>query len=249
MLFFIFYSISMFRFVLLLGFICSFSYAQSPGSFPKSKKIAAQLFQNHPQTIYCQCTYEDKEVNLASCGMEAADSMKRAHRIEWEHVMAAEHFGQQFECWREPMCEDKNGKPYKGRQCCEQIDEQFRHVEAELYNLWPEVGMVNKARSNYRFGVLPQQTDYFGCAIKIDKASHRAEPPDSAKGIVARAYLFMTEHYGLTLSPSQKKLFIAWNKAFKPSAWEKQWALQVAFVEGYENSYITHWQVKARVSL
>lgn len=238
----------MLRFLFLLCCI-SLSYAQSPGSFSQSKKIAAQLFEQHPQTIYCQCSYEEKEVNLASCGMQAADSIKRAHRIEWEHVMAAEHFGQQFECWREPMCADSHGKPYKGRRCCEKIDAQFRHVEAELYNLWPEVGAVNQARSNYRFGVLPEQTDYLGCAMKIDKASHRAEPPDSAKGIVARTYLFMTEHYGLSLSPSQRKLFIAWNKAFKPSVWEKQWALQVALIEGYENSYITHWQVKAHVAL
>ena len=84
--------------------------------------------------------------------------------------------------------------------------------------------------------------------MKIDKATHRAEPPDFAKGIVARAYLFMSEHYGLSLSPSQKKLFIAWNKTFAPSAWEKKWALQVAVIEGYENKYITQWQVKAHVA-
>lgn len=85
--------------------------------------------------------------------------------------------------------------------------------------------------------------------MKIDKSSRRAEPPDSAKGVVARAYLFiMSEHYGLSLSPSQKKLFIGWNKKFAPSTWEKQWALQVALIEGYENKYISQWQVKAYVA-
>jgi endonuclease I len=76
----------MFRFLFLVCFI-SLSYAQSPSSFSQSKKIAARLFQQHPQTIYCQCSYEDKEVNLASCSMQAADSIKRAHRIEWEHIL------------------------------------------------------------------------------------------------------------------------------------------------------------------
>ncbi|QIN30684.1 endonuclease [Legionella longbeachae] len=238
----------MVRFALLLCLISTYSYAESPGSFTQSKKIAAQLFQKHPQTIYCQCSYEDKEVNLASCGMEAANPIKRAHRIEWEHIMAAEHFGQQFACWREPLCEDKNGKPLKGRRCCEKKDDRFRHIEAELYNLWPEAGVVNQARSNYRFGVLPEHPSYLGCGMKIDKSSRRAEPPDSAKGVVARAYLFMSEHYGLSLSPSQKKLFIGWNKKFAPSTWEKQWALQVALIEGYENKYISQWQVKAHVA-
>ncbi|HAU0297831.1 TPA: endonuclease [Legionella pneumophila] len=238
----------MLRFLLLLGCI-SLSYAQSPGSFSQSKKIAAQLFQKHPQTIYCQCSYEDKEVNLSSCGMQAADSIKRAHRIEWEHIMAAEHFGQQFACWRELLCEDKHGKPYKGRRCCEKIDEQFRHVEAELYNLWPEVGVVNQARSNYRFSVLPEQPDYLGCTMKIDKKLRRAEPPDSAKGVVARAYLFMAEHYGLSLSSSQRQLFLVWNKTFSPSSWEKQWALHVAAIEGYENPYIINWQENASLRM
>lgn len=235
----------MFRFLFLVCFI-SLSCAQSPSSFSQSKKIAARLFQQHPQTIYCQCSYEDKEVNLASCSMQAADSIKRAHRIEWEHIMAAEHFGQQFACWREPICEDNQGKPYKGRRCCEKVDERFRHVESELYNLWPEVGLVNQARSNYRFGVLPKQTDYLGCAMKIDQKLRRAEPPDSAKGVVARAYLFMAEHYGLSLSPSQNQLFMAWNQKFAPSPWEKEWALHVASIEGYDNPYITDWQERAQ---
>lgn len=160
--------------------------------------------------------------------------------------MAAEHFGQQFECWRTPMCEDNKGKAYKGRRCCEKIDANFRHVEAELYNLWPEVGVVNQARSNYRFGVLPSQEDYLGCTMKIDKGHRRAEPPDAAKGVVARAYLFMAEHYGLSMSASQKQLFVSWNKTFAPTPWEKQWALQVASIEGYENTYITQWQNKAQ---
>lgn len=62
-------------------------------------------------------------------------------------------------------------------------------METALYNLWPEVGVINQARSNYRFSVLPEQTDYLGCTMKIDKKLRRAEPPDAAKGVVARAYL------------------------------------------------------------
>lgn len=68
----------MVRFALLLCLISTYSYAESPDSFTQSKKIATQLFQKHPQTIYCQCSYEDKEVNLASCGMQAANPIKRA---------------------------------------------------------------------------------------------------------------------------------------------------------------------------
>ena len=221
--------------------LCQLIWAESPSSFAQSKKIVQQLFQNHPQTIYCGCTYQGKTVNLDSCGMSEAGEIKRANRIEIEHVMAVEHFSQHFACWRNPICTDTQGKAFKGRKCCEKVDAQFRHVESELYNLWPEVGLVNQARSNYRFAQLTQQGSYYGCQITIDKTSRQVEPSDNVKGLIARAYLFMSQQYAIPLSSSQNKLFLAWNKRFPPTAWEREWAAQVAVIEGYENPYITQW--------
>ena len=175
--------------------------------------------------------------------MQSAQNHKRANRIEWEHIQAAEHFGKQFECWRVALCRDKNGKSYKGRKCCQKIDERYRYIESELYNLWPEVGLVNQARSNYRFGMVPQPKDYYGCSIAIDKKQRKAEPPDVAKGIIARAYLFMSSHYNLSMSKSQRQLFESWNRQYAPSPWELEWAEKIALIEGYDNPYITQWGV------
>lgn len=229
--------------LLLAGCVVFFTgtWAESPSSFAKAKQIATVLFQEHPVTLYCHCPYAAKEIDLEQCGMSAALDKKRAHRLEWEHVMAAEHFGQHFECWRAPLCVTKAGKPYKGRACCARMDERFRHMEAELYNLWPEVGLVNAARSNYRFGMVLPKTPYYGCTFAIDKASRTVEPSDAVKGIVARAYLFMSAHYQLKLSDSQHKLFKAWNKQFPPDLWEQQWAASIASIEGYENPFISNW--------
>jgi deoxyribonuclease-1 len=225
-----------FLMVLLLTFVTS-SFATSPNTFAQAKKIVGQLFVNHQQTLYCQCQYDKKQVDLASCGMQSADAIKRAHRTEIEHIMAAEHFGHYFQCWREPLCEH-HGKPYKGRACCEKIDASFRHMESELYNLWPAVGLINQARSNYRFSSLQQKGQIYGCQFTIDKTLHRVEPSDAAKGIIARANLFMSEHYGIALSPAQHRLFDAWNKQFPPSQWEITWASHIASIEGYENNFI-----------
>ncbi|CAM4422173.1 MAG: hypothetical protein LEGION0403_FIIPPAGN_02721 [Legionella sp.] len=75
--------------VLLYSLLClsQLVWAESPSSFALSKKIVQQLFQNHPQTIYCGCTYQDKTVNLDSCGMREAKKKKRANRIEIEHIL------------------------------------------------------------------------------------------------------------------------------------------------------------------
>lgn len=224
---------------LLLLINAPWCFGESPASFAKAKKIAWQLFSDHRKTLYCQCQFDDRhQVDLASCNMLSAEFFKRAHRVEWEHMMAAENFGRQFACWREALCE-KNGKRYKGRRCCQKIDGKFRHIEAELYNLWPAVGLVNEARSNFRFSMLENKQLFYGCSFAVDKQARRVEPADEAKGIVARANLFVADHYAISISKAQRQLFNAWNKQFPPSLWEKEWARRVAEIEGYNNAYIT----------
>jgi deoxyribonuclease-1 len=235
-------------FVISVLLLVSGSSLGSPSSFNQAKKVALNIFSQNPITLYCHCRYEQNKVNLTSCNMKEAEQYKRAHRIEWEHIMAAEHFGRQFDCWRAPLCKRSNGKPFKGRSCCQKIDAHYRHIEAELYNLWPEVGLVNQARSNYRFGMLSQQSNYYGCHMTINKYLRRAEPPDDTKGLIARAYLFMAEHYSISMSKSQRQLFNAWNRQYAPTLWERQWAKEIALIEGYDNEFITHWSTKRGLS-
>lgn len=226
--------------VRLLIILCmaSAAYAKAPATFPQAKKTADYLFSDKRETLYCGCRYNArKEVDLASCHMQEARNIKRAHRIEWEHMMPAEHFGRHFKCWREPIC-TKHGKHYKGRPCCEKVDAQFRKAEAELYNLWPAVGVINQLRSNYRYSPISNKRLTHGCDFTVDKTLRKAEPSGRAKGIVARASLFMSDKYHIKLSASQRKLFDAWNRQYPPGAWEKEWAGRVAKVEGYPNPYI-----------
>ena len=169
--------------------------------------------------------------------MQSASIHNRAHRVEWEHMMPAENFGRQFECWRENIC-SHNGKSFKGRKCCQKMNATYKMAEAELYNLWPSVGLVNQARSNYRFSPLTTKHGFYGCNFEVDKKLRKVEPDNRAKGIVARANLFMSDKYNVPLSTYQRKLFDIWNKEFPPSIWEKTWAKQVAKIEEYHNPYI-----------
>ncbi|TAL64410.1 MAG: deoxyribonuclease [Legionella sp.] len=224
--------------LLILPF--SISFANAPLNFPAAKKIASELFSEHRVTLYCGCKYDtENKVDLASCNMQSAIPIERANRIEWEHMMPAENFGRYHRCWTEKLCMDDNtGKEYRGRKCCEKIDEEFRKKEAELYNLWPAVGAVNQARSNYEFAILPNKRGYYGCEFDVDREKKLAEPPDRAKGIVARANLFMADKYNIEMSKEQRKLLKEWNKKFPPGYWELEWAENVAYVVGYTNPYI-----------
>lgn len=216
------------------------SMAAPPADFNAAKKIAAEIFKRHPVTLYCGCSYQEKHIDLTSCNMHSAIPIARANRLEWEHMMPAEHFGRSHRCWYEKMCKNKkNHKAYRGRKCCKKIDASFRQQEAELYNLWPAVGSVNQARSNYHYGVLHNKRGFYGCEFERDKQLRLAEPPDRAKGIVARANLFMAQRYNLTLSKEQQDLYQQWHKQFPPDPWELQWGREVAGIVGYENPFIT----------
>jgi deoxyribonuclease-1 len=156
--------------------------------------------------------------------------------------MPAENFGHHFKCWREKICSKKSGKKYRGRKCCEKTDKNFKRAESELYNLWPSVGLVNAARSNYRYSEISSSKKFYGCNFKVQ--NRKVEPSDKVKGLVARANLFMSEKYNIKLSKSQKSLFDAWNKKFPPSKREINWAKRVEKVEGYPNPYIKGMQEK-----
>ena len=213
-------------------------YANPPTNFQQAKIIAKRLFGDHQQTLYCNCHYNEQfQIDLPSCQMEGASEKKRALRVEFEHMTPAENFGRQLPCWREELC-SHNGKPYKGRRCCAKIDARFRAMEAELYNLWPAVGLVNQVRSNYRYAIVGSNEGFYGCSIQIDKIGKRVEPDERIKGLVARASLFMAQFYDVKLSAAQRQLFMAWDTQFPPDEWEKEWGRRVAESEGYTNSFI-----------
>lgn len=223
---------------IILFSLPSSAYAEPPATFQKAKKIARIIFSAHPKTLYCGCHFDAlMRVNLASCHMQSAASLARAHLVEWEHMMPAENFGRHFLCWREAVCHSHK-KSYKGRKCCKKIDPLYRRAEAELYNLWPAVGLVNQARSNYRFAELQTDQTYYGCQFKVDNQVRKVEPSNHAKGIVARANLFMADKYHIRLSKAQRALFLKWSICYPPDSWEKKWAATVAKLEGYNNPYI-----------
>jgi deoxyribonuclease-1 len=208
--------------------------------FREAKKIAAGLHAARGLTLYCRCRYAGKRVDWKSCSYRDAGNPERAARIEWEHVVPAESFGQSFVEWREgaPECRTKR-KSYRGRRCAEKNPE-FNLMEADLYNLFPEVGEVNALRSNYSMaevGALGSfsGTTFGGCGARV--FASKFEPMDFAKGTVARAYLYMDGAYpghGI-VSSKNRKLFEAWDAAHPVEPWECELYRRIRGIQGNEN--------------
>lgn len=165
-------------------------------SFSKAKKmLEQQVYFDHRVTLYCGASFDEKKNIDLPGGFTAIKHQKRASKVEWEHAVPAENFGRAFVEWREghPQCVSK-GKAFKGRKCAEKVNMEYRHMQADMYNLFPAIGAVNAVRSNKQYSELSGSVSAFGsCEAKVD--GNRFEPPARSKGQVARAALYMADSY------------------------------------------------------
>lgn len=208
-------------------------------NFRKAKKILHKIYPTG-KTYYCGCNFEGKKIDIKSCGYVSKGNWKPSKlKIQWEHVSAAQSWGQSFKEWREgdPRCVTKKGKKYKGRRCAYK-NLKYRAMEADLHNLEPAISEVNQRRSNYTLTELVGEPREFGkCDVEIH--DRKAEPRDSVKGNVARALFYMQDRYGIkVISDKQRKLYEAWNKLDPVDDEEKRINCLKAKYQGNANKFI-----------
>lgn len=216
-------------------------------SFQDAKRNLERLvYHDHRITLYCQASFDAKGNVTLPQGFTTPKHQARAGRIEWEHAVPAENFGRTFAEWREghPDCRDKRG-PFKGRKCAERVSKEYRLMQADLYNLYPAIGAVNALRSNYNYATLPGAPGSFGsCAMKV--ADGKAEPPEHARGTVARSTKYMTWAYPrFTLSRQQEQLMDAWDAMYPVDRWECLRARRIEDIQGNENPLVKEKCVQA----
>ena len=224
--------------IITLMILCtvSFNTIAEPHSFSKAKKLLSHLYKSQHQTsFYCGCdfNYKGKKLipDLASCGYKVRKQLKRAQRIEWEHLVPAWNFGHQRQCWKEGR-----------RKLCKK-DPEFRRMEGDMHNLVPAIGEVNGDRSNYRFSDWNAKTTQYGqCKIAVDFKQKQVQPPKASRGMIARAYLYMYQEYKLKLSKREKKMYTAWTRQYPPSDWECKRNNLIASIQGNHNPYIDRCQ-------
>lgn len=226
-------------------FLFTDAYGGHAKNLTEAKILGRVIWSEHPYTFYCGCKFDSHlAIGFNECGYVPQNS-KRSKRVEWEHLVPAAWLGKQRACWREPLCESKRGKKFKGRNCCEKKDPAFNKAYSDLYNLVPAIGEVNAARKDYRFGMLEdnRSNQYLeGCNMVINDRNHVVDPPDRVKGMIARAHLYMADTYEFRLSTKQKSMYIKWNKAYPPSPWELRWAEKVNQIQGNQNDYIEQYR-------
>lgn len=218
-------------------------------SFAHAKKMLGQVYADHRITFYCGAEYDAQGNITLPEGFTTPKHEKRADRIEWEHALPAENFGQTFVEWREgsPECVDNRGKAFKGRKCAEKANPEYRLMQADMYNLYPAIGAVNAMRSNFNYAILAGEPATFGaCEMKI--ADRKAEPPARARGQIARTYMYMQDSYSrYHMSRQQEQLMQAWDKQFPVDEWECTRAKRIEKIQGNENKFVKQPCVDAQI--
>lgn len=212
-------------------------------SFSKAKRLLLNVYTDHRTTFYCDCPYTSKKkvVFPKDKFSPAVKYRKRADRIEWEHVVPAQSFGQSFKEWREgdPICANKQGKPFKGRKCAEKANMEYRYMQSDMFNLVPAIGQVNALRSNYSYAMIPGEPRQFGpCDMEIK--NRNAEPRPEIRGDIARIYYYMNDAYpnrGI-ISKKNKKLFDAWAKADPVDDWERERVSRIEAIQKNHNKFV-----------
>jgi deoxyribonuclease-1 len=210
-------------------------------SFSKAKKILEKdVYNNHRETLYCGATFDAKKKVTPPKGFTTTKYVKRSKKVEWEHAVPAENFGRTFSEWRDghKQCINSKGNTFKGRKCAEKVNNEYRYMQADMFNLYPAIGAVNALRSNYNFTMLPAvKSDFGSCVMKIE--NKKAEPPEEARGQISRTYLYMEDAYKrYNMSKSQRQLMNAWDKMYPVDAWECTRAKKITSLQKSQNNII-----------
>lgn len=238
---------------LLLTLLLTFSsFSSAAGnttndSFSKAKRMLEKsVYFDHRKTIYCGASFDSKKKITPPNGFHTSKYKKRAKKIEWEHVVPAENFGRTFIEWREgnKECVNRKGKAFKGRKCTEKVNIEYRHMQADMFNLYPAIGAVNALRSNYNFTMLSGvDSDFGSCKMKIE--NKKTEPPKSARGRIARTYLYMEHTYPrYKMSKHQRQLMNAWSKMYPVNGWECKRAERISQLQENENIIVKNECIK-----
>lgn len=214
----------------------------SNDSFSKSKKNLLQfVYYDYYETFYCGCLFDKDKKIIPSDRYTPKRFTKRSERIEWEHVVPAQAFGQSFPEWREgdSECIDRKGRAFRGRGCAGKISMEYRYMEADMYNIVPSVGEINGDRSNFSYGMIPgEPREYGACDFEIQ--DRKAEPREQIRGDIARIYYYMEWAYpghGI-ISNKNRKLFDAWDKADPVDTWEIERCRRIENIQGNRNPFV-----------
>lgn len=212
-----------------------------PATFPQAKALLNRHVFNDDatrKTLYCGCSFSaNGEINSDSCGFQprlnkrgelSEQDQVRAGRMEYDHILPASYIGAWRGCW-------SNG----GRKGCEESDPVYNRVTADLVNLRPTVGQINRDRSNYLYGVIDGEPRVYGaCDFEVDFKEKIVEVAPEIRGDVARILLYMNLQYDIPIPDEYLSQMRDWSIHDPAGTRECELNRRIEAAQGHGNSLL-----------
>jgi len=136
----------------------------------------------------------------------------------------------------------------------------------DVFHVMPSDGKINAVRSNYAFGEVSNPKEISSEGHKLGRCITPGfsgtcfEPTNRVKGALARGQLYMAVRYsgefsccgedavdGPWLKSWALSLFLRWNKAFPPAAWEREVNERGFRWQGNRNPFIDDYKSASKV--
>lgn len=114
-------------------------------------------------------------------------------------------------------------------------DDRYRQIASDLHNIVPVRSRVEMRRRNSRYEQLADGIKADECGIR--ESAQFFEPPEKAKGDVARTVAYMVDTYDLPWAGATR-VFKSWNQMDPPDDRELTRHRQVAELQGNENPFV-----------
>lgn len=185
---------------------------------------AAQAFANAEDLLLSQI-YSNGGTTLY-CGKE----FQAGGRVKVDYIYNEKLILRKFNCITARQCRRKP---------------EFIATAGDLHNLYPIERKVELDRRGSRFGPVPSDVSIRECGYRLSFQTFN--PPDAAKGNIARAMVYMHKQHGLPLLGSLD-MYQRWNKLDPPDAAEKARNEAISKVQKKRNPYIDNPALIERMS-
>jgi deoxyribonuclease-1 len=202
------------------------------------------VWRDDPVENYCGCRFGADQSVGPDCGYAGDDAAPPV--IRWEPVVPPSRFGVYRRCWQRWSVGD--GVDAIARRKCAEVDEEFRAMEADLYNYHPVLAALSERRGDHPFArVQGEPRDFGSCDFETQSVmgkTERIEPPPEVLGDLARVYLYMAGRYGkgrdwkIKLTREQRQLYEKWSEADPVDDRERLRACRIQAIQGWENPYV-----------
>jgi len=211
-----------------------------------SKKELKKLYLEggHNRTLHCGCVFDNiQQVAPQACahGVKGGDQVRDRKILGWTHAVPVAVFAKPLKCWNEALCKRGRVSGDNGARCCNVLSQKFKKREADMHNLFPAIGDVEKMKSSPKFGGLEE---YRFCSAQSKPV---LRPRPGARGDIARAYFYMARQYNLTIAENLENQLRKWHLEDPPDKWEEERNSLIEMVQGNRNPFIDHPELVERM--